>query len=59
MDKFGVESSNQAARAKRYLQEEPIVAADWARLDNTRERLEQVIKAIADFDLQMSCFLDA
>ena len=52
MDKFGAESSNHTARAKRYLQEDPKVAADRSRLDNTRERIEQVIKALADFDSQ-------
>ena len=54
MERFGEETGDPIKRAERYLQESRQVSDERARLTASRDRLEQVIKAISDFNLKIS-----
>jgi hypothetical protein len=52
MDSFGAESGDPIARARNYLREDQQVVAQRSELEGGRERLEKVLKTLADFNLK-------
>lgn len=52
VNKFGTGSEDPMERARSYLQEDVEVAAERAKLETAKDRLDQVLKALTDFHLQ-------